>query len=134
MDRYVFYNSTTGDIEFIKKFTDEQAQQNLDSNKNLSCVRESVVGYVLNKDIKKIDVDTVTLIDKARPTREIWGEVRQMRNMKMVACDWCVGVDSPFNDAKKAEWVTYRQALRDVPANNTGVTKIKDIVWPAEPS
>ena len=29
--------------------------------------------------------------------------------------------DTPFSDSKKEEWKTYRQALRDLPANTSDI-------------
>ena len=49
--------------------------------------------------------------------------------------DWTQLADSPFSDSKKAEWATYRQALRDMPA---GVSEEADglegLNWPTKPS
>ena len=43
--------------------------------------------------------------------------------------------DSPLSDADKATWATYRQALRDLPANidYSTLTKSEDITWPLLP-
>ena len=38
--------------------------------------------------------------------------IRNTRLYLLQSCDWTVGVDSPLSDSKKAEWATYRQALR----------------------
>lgn len=40
-------------------------------------------------------------------------EMRTIRNGLLSASDWTQLPDSPLSDAKKAEWATYRQALRD---------------------
>ena len=42
--------------------------------------------------------------------------------------------DTALTDSKKAEWATYRQALRDVPANNTSASNFEGVTWPTEPS
>ena len=60
--------------------------------------------------------------------------VRQRRNIMLTACDWTQAPDSPLSDSKKAEWQTYRQALRDVPDNQSGVTDLFDVIWPTQPS
>lgn len=44
-----------------------------------------------------------------------WQEFREKRNRKLEASDWTQFADSPLSDSKKAEWATYRQALRDLP-------------------
>ena len=65
----------------------------------------------------------------------VW--MRSDRNCKLIDSDWTQFTDSPLTDIKKAEWATYRQALRDLPStaspsldengNLTGVT------WPTKP-
>jgi len=42
---------------------------------------------------------------------------RQVRNDLLAMSDWTQLPDSPLTDAKRAEWATYRQALRDVDVN-----------------
>ena len=43
--------------------------------------------------------------------------------------------DSPLSDAKKEEWKTYRQALRDIPVTQpTPNSALENISWPTEPS
>lgn len=63
-----------------------------------------------------------------------WKSVRADRDRRLGLCDWTQGADSPLTTEKKAEWATYRTALRNVPANNTNVTTFGNIVWPTEPS
>ena len=43
-----------------------------------------------------------------------WDEIREKRNRYLLASDWTQMPDSPLSDEKKAEWRTYRQALRDM--------------------
>lgn len=63
-----------------------------------------------------------------------WELVRRDRDLELGMTDWTQGADSPLSDDKKAEWATYRAALRNVPANNSSVTLLNDIVWPTKPS
>lgn len=46
-------------------------------------------------------------------------EMRKLRNIFLRASDWTQMADSPLTAEKKAEWATYRQALRDLPNNST---------------
>ena len=78
-------------------------------------------------------VDTRTLSD-------CYKQLRTKRNEKLVASDWSQYPDSPLDSAKKAEWATYRQELRDLPANVTD-SNVKEIAykashssWPTKPS
>ena len=54
--------------------------------------------------------------------------VRTVRNIELAATDWTQLADS---QADKAAWATYRQALRDLPAQNTDPKKI---VFPTRPA
>ena len=40
--------------------------------------------------------------------------LRIHRNWLLKESDWTQFNDSPLSDSKKAEWVTYRQSLRDI--------------------
>lgn len=55
-------------------------------------------------------------------------EVRAERNTKLSATDWTQASDVP--QAVKDSYVSYRQALRDVP-NQSGFPN--EITWPVEP-
>jgi len=57
--------------------------------------------------------------------------VRQDRDKRLAACDWTVLTDSPLTTAKKTEWKTYRQALRDI-SSAEGFPHT--MTWPTEPS
>tara|TARA_Y100001963_G_scaffold102744_1_gene141422 strand:- start:217 stop:459 length:243 start_codon:yes stop_codon:yes gene_type:complete len=46
-----------------------------------------------------------------------WIELIEKRNRKLQASDWTQLPDAPISESKKAEWETYRQALRDIPNN-----------------
>tara|TARA_R110000868_G_C10898096_1_gene764122 strand:+ start:793 stop:1161 length:369 start_codon:yes stop_codon:yes gene_type:complete len=59
--------------------------------------------------------------------------LRNQRNGLLTESDWTQFNDSPLTDAKKAEWATYRQALRDLPATNTATTKAT-VTWPSKPA
>ena len=45
---------------------------------------------------------------------EIEETVREVRDKLLQQSDWTQLPDSPLSDAKRAEWATYRQALRDI--------------------
>tara|TARA_B100000945_G_scaffold139368_1_gene111555 strand:- start:269 stop:682 length:414 start_codon:yes stop_codon:yes gene_type:complete len=75
-----------------------------------------------------------------RTVSESYTQLRIKRNQKLAASDWSQFPDSPLDSTKKAEWATYRQALRDLPAN-VNDSNVKDIAftashssWPTKPS
>ena len=59
--------------------------------------------------------------------------LRSNRDSLLTESDWTQMTDSPLSASKKTEWATYRQALRDLPANNESVTTIDDVVFPNQP-
>ena len=70
-------------------------------------------------------------------------EVKDYRNWLLSVSDWTQGNDSPLSSSKKAEYVTYRQSLRDLPAtiaadaNLTAKAMADDFThssWPTKPT
>jgi hypothetical protein len=59
--------------------------------------------------------------------------VRTYRAPLLAASDWTQGADSPLSDDKKAEWATYRQALRDL-TNSENIILPGMEGWPTPPS
>jgi hypothetical protein len=64
---------------------------------------------------------------KAMKDAEQAERVRADRNKRLADCDWTQLADSPVD---KAAWATYRQALRDVPAQAGFPWTIN---WPTQP-
>lgn len=57
-------------------------------------------------------------------------QARIERNILLLRSDWAVLSDAPLSDAKKAAYLVYRQALRDVP-EQSGFPD--NITWPTIP-
>ena len=57
--------------------------------------------------------------------------LRTVRDTKLERSDWTQLPDAQLTDSKKAEWVTYRQALRDLPATESDPS---NPTWPTEPT
>ena len=55
--------------------------------------------------------------------------LRLERDRLLAETDWMAGSDVTLADA----WKTYRQALRDAPAQD-GVTGLDNVTWPTKPS
>jgi len=64
----------------------------------------------------------------AREANEKPQMAREKRNQLLKDSDWTQMPD--YSGANKADWATYRQALRDVPAQSGFPNTIN---WPAEP-
>ena len=56
-----------------------------------------------------------------------WVILRAERNVLLVSSDWTQYNDSPLDDEAKTDWETYRQSLRDLPANTPDPA---DPTWP----
>ena len=80
----------------------------------------------LNNEIKRLDD-----LSPVNTTSYQWEILRNQRDDKLLFCDWTQGNDTPLGSSKKTEWATYRQALRDLPANTSDP---KNPTWPTEPS
>jgi hypothetical protein len=72
----------------------------------------------------------------------LWDGVREHRNKLLTECDWTQALDAPLTEEKKAEWRTYRQALRDVPLQEENQPEMppypefitmEDVTWPTPP-
>ena len=60
-------------------------------------------------------------------------QFKDLRNSLLAQSDWTQFADSPLSDTKKAEWATYRQALRDLPQQYPDAITNDDIIWPTKP-
>ena len=98
-------------------------------------------GTVEKRDFSITDITDITpynswiaeldaaLADAAKQDDEAVG--RANRDALLQESDWVVLSDSPITGDKLAEWKTYRQALRDLPANTTDWKKVE---FPTKPS
>ena len=61
-------------------------------------------------------------------------DVRRQRQQWLEDTDWTQVPDSPLSDTKKAEWATWRQAMRDFPANIGSYSETDEwIIFPDPP-
>lgn len=88
------------------------------------------VAQTYNEELNQV-IETV--VDLANPTDLILDSVRVTRDKLLAESDWTQLPDVTFNAGVKASWAAYRQALRNVPATNSSVTSIDDVVWPGPP-
>jgi hypothetical protein len=56
-----------------------------------------------------------------------WEQIKLWRNAELAASDWTMHTDAPTD---KVAWATYRQALRNLPAQ-AGLAE--EAVFPAQP-
>jgi len=60
-------------------------------------------------------------------------DLRAKRNKLLADTDYTVLQDSTFTDAQVAEWVVYRQALRDITNGLTTKDEVEAVVFPTKP-
>jgi len=64
----------------------------------------------------------------------LWVHIREDRDKRLFLSDWTQVSDNKLTDEKKTSWAEYRQALREVPSENSNVTDLTQVTWPSEPS
>lgn len=93
-----------------------------------NAVRVSDTYGAFDADGNKIEVDETAITVKAAELQVEyqWKELRQQRNRLIAETDYLALSDATLTD----EMSTYRQALRDLPANTTDPA---NPVWPTKP-
>jgi len=149
---WAFCDKDTGNIEYIMSVNDTSTYTTGGFYNNLRTLPvEHDSDHVKLMDESYYDVnDEMFKTRLKQPTRfytwtsnkrwelnsdQVMAEFREERNQKLGMCDWTQGSDSPLSDDKKAEWATYRQALRDTTKNLKEDFDTPDgFGWPTAPS
>ena len=97
-----------------------------DGNIAVSGLHNMMTRLVDNNVVAFSDAEKLEII-----TQENLDQIRSKRNKLLVDSDWTDLPNCSMNDAKKIEWATYRQALRDLPSNTSDPA---NPVWPIQPS
>ena len=115
----------------------------------IEAINASAKFVVLDDSIDKITwLESTTPIAKedieakmtALASSNAMKRLRIERGIKLSSSDWTRLDDVGLSDAKKTEWETYRQALRDLPSsanpslNQDGALNDSSVTWPAKPS
>ena len=122
MKEYTIYKTSSGDIVGGGITNSELAQIIIESD-------ESIIEG--NYEIDKYKIIGGKAVSQ---TVDFWNAVRSERNALLSASDWTQLPDTALSDSKKTEWATYRQSLRDVPANNSSASVRSDVTFPTEPT
>jgi len=97
-------------------------------------INSSYVILSRNQETNEIEFSEDTqAIERARlnAIEFSWNQLRYERNIRITNTDWVMLSDISMTTEKKEEWVTYRQALRDLPANTSDP---ENVTWPTTPS
>ena len=90
----------------------EIARTNLINN-----ISSDLLGNPIQYSDEELDIKVDEIINYEKNNIIRWSELRQERNRRLLNCDWTQIVDAPITEELRAEWTTYRRALRDLPAN-----------------
>lgn len=108
-------NKPTGDwaSEVVAEISDELVDKKL---------QKSIVQDEFGMDVVVIEEDSAAQAAaeaaKAQVEEDLkWATLRAERNRLLAETDYTQLADSPHDAPKKAEYATYRQALRDLPSN-----------------
>ena len=131
MQHYILYHTDTGKIESVLKLSEVSKQKMLDKNPSIAFLLGTVSN--VNKFQVNVTADPHVVENKPDPVINVTEYIREYRRVLLKDSDWTQAADSPLSDTKKAEWATYRQALRDLPSTNSA-SDHDSVVWPTRPS
>lgn len=129
-------------FEFVRLYKSQEGiipQPDLDSSWPHVILPPHLNQYVAKAIVDSADGSIVIVRDDEKfdaAVREIVNNYRHQRNFLLSGCDWTVLPDTPLSDAKRAEWIAYRQALRDFPAKvetDVRIDMFAPVAFPAAP-
>lgn len=119
------------DIELAQYGYARLIYKNAPVQEPLKRVQQNGVGPIGNGHYENLWlVRDATPEEAQAETDEIVEQVTEQRLYLLRASDWTQLADVPLSAEKKAEWNTYRQALRDI-TTQSGYPF--NVVWPKEP-
>lgn len=129
MAKYIVYNANNEIISAASgentplPTVDNVNEFLLECNFDINQIQDMVVdnGALRQKTQSEIDVENAPFVAI---------QFREERNALLASSDWTQLPDSPLSDAKKSEWATYRQQLRDLPSTTTDPSSPS---WPQKP-
>lgn len=90
---------------------------------------DGFIGWILNENNEWIDPNPP--VQPPQPSdEEKWEAIRLKRDKLLTQTDFIMLPDSPYTDAERQAWATFRQQLRDLPDS---VGNPDDVVWPVAP-
>tara|TARA_Y100000114_G_C11755518_1_gene326646 strand:- start:1503 stop:1892 length:390 start_codon:yes stop_codon:yes gene_type:complete len=123
---YTVYNKSTGKI---RKNIYAASEDTIENYFNSST--EAVISGDFDPENYKIVNETPVLLEPEAIDYSYLNKIG--RNAALVESDWTQVPDSPLSDSKKAEWATYRQALRDI-TTHSNWPDLEDADWPTQPT
>lgn len=85
------------------------------------------------RDIEDYDLDRKLQSTFAKDSIVNWTKLKIIRKFLLMDSDWTQMSDNNLTTEQKAQWVTYRQKLRDLPSDHSGVPAV-EVPLPITPS
>lgn len=124
-----YYSKSTGGFYSLDIHGDKIPSDAVEVTEDLH--RQLMDGQMAGNEIVPDKNGRPVLLAQKKPDDiQLAARARAERTDKLYSCDWTVLPDVPMNEKTRVEWITYRQALRDVPLQPTFPQKID---WPTPP-
>lgn len=122
----IYYSKTTKGFycEEIHRTNIPSDRVQITKEQHANLLNEQSQGKQIVPDENGYPIAIVPLV--APPT---WEQIRSKRDALLKDSDWAAFPDADPKPTKEA-WLTYRQALRDVPEN---FSTPEEVVWPEKP-
>lgn len=118
------------DGTITKKTVSEQVEDGVITLKDTQMVDEES-GVIRSKTKKELYETEVITEDEY--SEYLLTKLRAKRDALLASCDYLMMSDYPISDEDKTEWETYRQSLRDLPANLSEIADLEKSAFPNQP-
>lgn len=123
MTLFTKYDEASGNIEFIFEGRPSDVELNQPCLEGAYSAKEYTV--VNGKPVRRPDAE-IDAVD----IEQAWLRFRERRDGYLKECDWVTGRAYERKEEVPAEWVAYRDALRDLPSNTADP---RNVIWPTPP-
>ena len=118
----------------------KEAIEAINSSAKFVVLSDSVDNITWLEDTTPIAKEDIEAKMTALASSNAMKELRFERTTRLVESDWSRLDDVGLSTSQKAEWATYRQALRDLPSSANpslapnGMLDQSSVTWPTKPS
>ena len=124
------YNSKTGIILRNVSEMSDDIYKNVKAGEGYVEGSYSTDNYII-VDGEPVAKEATVISEQNKKQAQI--DLTAQRNSLLQGSDWTQVIDNPLTDAKKIEWQTYRQTLRDLPTAYTDIESIEEVIFPTKP-
>ena len=124
------YNSKTGIILRNVSEMGDDIYKNVKAGEGYVEGSYSTDNYII-VDGEPVAKEATVISEQNKKQAQI--DLTAQRNYLLQGSDWTQVIDNPLTDAKKIEWQTYRQTLRDLPTAYTDIESIEEVIFPTKP-